>query len=191
MGRDAVIMRRGMKGSRGYSCEGKEQRYTRVTKVLGIIQFVLGVAVICADVLAFLHTNLPIFAGVSTAFVFLASGAISVASAINTSSHLLMLSSLFTLFISSASAAILIVHATVLLFSHTSPICGLSSSCTGRTMHEVQIGLGIAVLLTALATFGLTYKRFSRSKTRLNLAVESLEAKETREVLKVKDESAC
>ena len=30
-----------------------------------------------------------------------------------------------------------------------------------------------------------------RSKTRLNLAVESLEAKETREVLKVKDESAC
>jgi len=58
-------------------------------------------------------------------------------------------------------------------------------------MHEVQIGLGIAVLLTALATFGLTYKRFSRSKTRLNLAVESMEAKETREVLKVKDESAC
>ena len=30
-----------------------------------------------------------------------------------------------------------------------------------------------------------------RSKTRLNLAVESMEAKETREVLKVKDESAC
>ena len=92
----------------------------------------------CADVLAFLHTNLPIFAGVSTAFVFLASGAISVASAINTSSHLLMLSSIFASFISSVSSIILIVHAAVLLYSHTSPICGLSSSCTGRTMHEVQ-----------------------------------------------------
>merc|ERR1712037_440225 len=105
--------------------------------------------------------------------------------------HLLMLSSIFTSFISSVSSIILIVHAAVLLYSHTSPICGLSSSCTGRTMHEVQIGLGIAVLLTAFSTFGLTYKCFARSKTRLNLAVESMEAKETREVLKVKDESAC
>jgi len=174
-----------MKEFKDYS-DGRQQWPTRVTKVLGIVQFVLGVAVICADVLAFSHTNLPIFAGVSTAFIFLASGAVAFVSAINTS-HLLMVSSLFASFISSLSAIILIVHASILLFSHTSPICGLSSSCTGRTMHEVQIGLGIAVLLTALATLGLTYKCFSRPKTRLN--VEGMEEKEAREALK--DESAC
>ena len=123
--------------------DGRQQWPTRVTKVLGIVQFVLGVAVICADVLAFSHTNLPIFAGVSTAFIFLASGAVAFASAINTS-HLLMVSSLFASFISSLSAIILIVHASILLFSHTSPICGLSSSCTGRTMHEVWIGIVIS-----------------------------------------------
>ena len=131
-----------MKEFKDYS-DGRQQWPTRVTKVLGIVQFVLGVAVICADVLAFSHTNLPIFAGVSTAFIFLASGAVAFVSAINTS-HLLMVSSLFASFISSLSAIILIVHASILLFSHTSPICGLSSSCTGRTMHEVWIGIVIS-----------------------------------------------
>ena len=43
---DAVIMWGGMKGSREYSGEGREERHARVTKVLGILQFVLGVAVI-------------------------------------------------------------------------------------------------------------------------------------------------
>ena len=37
------------------------------------------------------------------------------------------------------SSVVLVVHASILLYSHTSPICGLSSSCKGRTMHEVDI----------------------------------------------------
>ena len=36
------------------------------------------------------------------------------------------------------SSVILVAHASILLYSHTSPICGLSSSCRGRTMHEVD-----------------------------------------------------
>ena len=36
------------------------------------------------------------------------------------------------------SSIILVAHASILLYSHTSPICGLSSSCRGRTMHEVD-----------------------------------------------------
>ena len=40
----------GMKGFMGDSDDGREQSHARVTKVLGIVQFVLGVAVICARV---------------------------------------------------------------------------------------------------------------------------------------------
>ena len=40
----------GMEGFRGDSDDGREQGHARVTKVLGIVQFVLGVAVICARV---------------------------------------------------------------------------------------------------------------------------------------------
>ena len=47
---EAVILWGGMKGSRGYSGDLREQCHARVTKVLGIVQFVLGVAVICARV---------------------------------------------------------------------------------------------------------------------------------------------
>ena len=158
-----------MRGSEEYS-DGWPGWISKGTKVLGTLQFILGLAVICTDLLAFFYTNLPIFAGVSTAFVFLAAGALAVASAIYTSSYLLMVSlifnpyslyrenirilnyvtpmldhltdvqvsSLFASFISSVSGTILVVHASVLLFSHTSPICGLSSSCMGRTMHEVH-----------------------------------------------------
>merc|ERR1711928_274690 len=132
-------------------------------KVLGILQFLLGVAVICADMLAYFHTNLPIFAGVSTAFAFLGSGALAAASSFYIS-YLLMVSSLFASFISSVSSVVLVVHASILLYSHTSPICGLSSSCTGRTIHEVQIGLGAVIFLTALVTFSLTYVCFSKSR---------------------------
>merc|ERR1711872_663875 len=145
---------------------------------------------ICADVLAYYHTNLPIFAGVSTAFAFLGSGALAVASSIYIS-YLLMGSSLFASFISSVSSIILVAHASILLYSHTSPICGLSSSCRGRTMHEVQIGLGAVIFLTALVTFCLTYVCFSKTRppTRLNTTVEVMEAKEEREALR--DEAAC
>ena len=83
----------------------KQQWLFKVIKVLGILQFLLGVAVICADVLAYYHTNLPIFAGVSTAFAFLGSGALAVASSIYIS-YLLMVSSLFASFISSVSAIV-------------------------------------------------------------------------------------
>ena len=83
----------------------KQQWLFKVIKVLGILQFLLGVAVICADVLAYYHTNLPIFAGVSTSFAFLGSGALAVASSIYIS-YLLMVSSLFASFISSVSAII-------------------------------------------------------------------------------------
>ena len=82
----------------------KQQWLFKVLKVLGILQFLLGVAVICADVLAYYHTNLPIFAGVSTAFAFLGSGALAVASSIYIS-YLLMVSSLFASFISSVSVS--------------------------------------------------------------------------------------
>ena len=47
---DTAIMWGGMKGSEEYCGDRREQRHTRVTKVLGIVQFVLGVAVICARV---------------------------------------------------------------------------------------------------------------------------------------------
>ena len=47
---EAVILWGGMKGSRGYSGDLREQCHARVTKVLGIVQLVLGVAVICARV---------------------------------------------------------------------------------------------------------------------------------------------
>ena len=83
----------------------KQQWLFKVTKVLGILQFLLGVAVICADVLAYYHTNLPIFAGVSTALAFLGSGALAAASSIYLS-YLLMVSSLFASFISSVSVIV-------------------------------------------------------------------------------------
>ena len=41
-------------------------------------------------------------------------------------------------FITKVSSIILVAHASILLYSHTSPICGLSSSCRGRTMHEAD-----------------------------------------------------
>ena len=78
----------------------KQQWLFKVIKVLGILQFLLGVAVICTDVLAYHYTNLPIFAGVSTAFAFLGSGALAVTFSFNTS-YLLMVSSLFASFITS------------------------------------------------------------------------------------------
>ena len=89
-----------MEGSRE-SCDPMKQQWLfKVIKVLGILQFLLGVAVICTDVLAYYHTNLPIFAGVSTAFAFLGSGALAVTFSFNTS-YLLMVSSLFASFITS------------------------------------------------------------------------------------------
>ena len=78
----------------------KQQWLFKVIKVLGILQFLLGMAVICTDVLAYYHTNLPIFAGVSTAFAFLRSGALAVMFSFNIS-YWLMVSSLFASFITS------------------------------------------------------------------------------------------
>ena len=43
---DTVIMGGNMKGPKENIGDGREQCHARVTKVLGILQFVLGVAVI-------------------------------------------------------------------------------------------------------------------------------------------------
>ena len=45
---DTVIMGGNMKGPEENIGDGRVQCHARVTKVLGIVQFVLGVAVICA-----------------------------------------------------------------------------------------------------------------------------------------------
>ena len=111
----------------------KQQWLFKVIKVLGILQFLLGVAVICADVLAYYHTNLPIFAGVSTAFAFLGSGALAVASSIYIS-YLLMVSSLFASFISSVSA-IIQEHIVVVCHSYSREVSSVYKQKCQKLTH--------------------------------------------------------